>query len=216
MKIYKRKYDNPQFEDGTMKPNELLGNYAIMQVVSEDAYESIRIGMGHDGKMYLITEIECSDCRTSNLSGSVFEVKEISTLYLNYTGYVDDNDEPIFIGDRLKSKYGYEVTVVRDDDTGEYYGRLVCDDNHTCKDIPYSINKGKGHTKIVSDDFAINTNKMTNNMKEVSIDFGKGENVTITRLDEWSVRIKVRALGEFVMPLDRLVEAVNKINNGND
>jgi hypothetical protein len=64
-----------------------------------------------------------------------------------FTKYFDDNNKPIFVGDRLKSECGYEVTVVKDED-GDYSGELVCDDNHSCKNIPYSLNKGKGYNKI--------------------------------------------------------------------
>lgn len=66
----------------------------------------------------------------------------------NFTGYYDDNHEPIFVGDRLKSKWGYEVIVVKDNGD-EYSGKLVCDDNHSCKNIPYALNKGNGYSKII-------------------------------------------------------------------
>ena len=64
----------------------------------------------------------------------------------NFTGYYDDDNKPIFVGDKLKSKWGYEVIVVKDE-SGHYSGKLVCDDNHSCKDIPYHLNYGKDHTK---------------------------------------------------------------------
>ena len=67
---------------------------------------------------------------------------------LEFTGYFDDNNQKIFLGDRLKSKWGYEVIVVKDKETGEYTGKLVCEDNHSCKNIPYSLNQGKDHVKI--------------------------------------------------------------------
>ena len=41
--------------------------------------------------------------------------------------------------------YGYEVIVKKD---VNYYGELVCDENHSCKDIPYALNEGFGYTKI--------------------------------------------------------------------
>lgn len=62
------------------------------------------------------------------------------------TGYFDDNGKSIYVGDRLKSEWGYEVIVEMID--GEYVGKLVCDENHSCKDIPYSLNKGKGCCKV--------------------------------------------------------------------
>lgn len=64
-----------------------------------------------------------------------------------FTGYYDDNKEPIFVGDKLKSKWNYEVIVVKNED-GTYHGKLVCDDNHSCKNIPYALNKGKDYIKI--------------------------------------------------------------------
>ena len=66
----------------------------------------------------------------------------------NFTGYFDDANKPIFVGDKLRSDWNYEVIVVKDED-GDYSGKLVCDDNHSCKNIPYSLNKGKGYSKII-------------------------------------------------------------------
>lgn len=63
-----------------------------------------------------------------------------------FTKFFDDNNNKIFVGDKLKSIWNYEVIVVKDNN--EYVGKLICDDNHTCKDIPYALNKGKGYTKI--------------------------------------------------------------------
>ena len=65
----------------------------------------------------------------------------------NFTKYFDDNNKPIFVGDRLKSEWGYEVIVVKDEN-GSYSGKLVCDNNHSCKNIPYALNKGKGYNKL--------------------------------------------------------------------
>lgn len=64
-----------------------------------------------------------------------------------FTGYYDENKARIFVGDRLKSEWGYEVIVEREDEY-HYFGKLVCDDNHSCRDIPYSLNEGKGYTKV--------------------------------------------------------------------
>jgi hypothetical protein len=66
----------------------------------------------------------------------------------NFTGYYDDNHQPIFIGDKLKSEWGYEV-IVYILNNGDFAGKLVCDDRHTCKNIPYALNKGKGYSKII-------------------------------------------------------------------
>ena len=32
----------------------------------------------------------------------------------NFTGYFDDTNKPIFVGDKLKSEWNYEVIVVKD------------------------------------------------------------------------------------------------------
>ncbi len=66
---------------------------------------------------------------------------------VNFTGYYDDDNKPIFVGDKLKSEWGYEVIVYKLDN-GEYAGKLVCGKKHSCRDIPYSICEGKGHSKI--------------------------------------------------------------------
>ena len=60
--------------------------------------------------------------------------------------YFDDNNILIQLGDKLKSEWGYEV-IVREGENGEYYGELICDDNHSCKNIPYALNGGKGYKK---------------------------------------------------------------------
>jgi len=62
----------------------------------------------------------------------------------NFTGFYDDDNQPIFVGDKLKSEWGYEVIVVKDNG---YSGKLVCDDKHSCKNIPYDLSRGKGYTK---------------------------------------------------------------------
>jgi len=66
-----------------------------------------------------------------------------------FTGFYDDNNKQILVGDKLKNEFGYEVIVVIDED-GDYIGKLVCDDNkHSCKNIPYALNEGKGYSKII-------------------------------------------------------------------
>ena len=74
---------------------------------------------------------------------------EIYTLLSNelFTGYNDDNGSKIFIGDKLRSEWGYDVIVVKDED-GDYTGKLICDENHTCKNIPYALNNGNGYAKV--------------------------------------------------------------------
>ena len=65
---------------------------------------------------------------------------------VDFTGYYDDNKKPIYVGDTLRSEWNYDVIVVKDRDG--YSGKLVCEDNHSCKDIPYALNKGDGYSKI--------------------------------------------------------------------
>ena len=65
---------------------------------------------------------------------------------IDFTGYYDDNKKPIFVGDILRSKLGYYVIVIKDGDS--YGGKLVCEDNHSCKYMSYSLSKGAGHIKI--------------------------------------------------------------------
>lgn len=65
-----------------------------------------------------------------------------------FSGLFDDNKTPIYIGDKLKSKWGYEVIVTLDTVSGKIYGKLVCDDSHSCKDIPYALNNGEGYTIV--------------------------------------------------------------------
>lgn len=65
-----------------------------------------------------------------------------------FTGFYDDNKKGIFLGDILLSKYGYKV-IVKSDKNG-FYGQLVCKDSHSCKDIPYALNSGKGFLKLIN------------------------------------------------------------------
>lgn len=66
-------------------------------------------------------------------------------LAADYTGYFDDNGNPIYVGQKLKSEWNYEIIVCKSGD-GSFYGQLVCDDSHSCKNIPYALNDGMGHT----------------------------------------------------------------------
>ena len=56
----------------------------------------------------------------------------------------DDNGTIIKLGDTLKSEWGYKVIVVEDENKN-WVGKLVCEDSNSCKNIPYALNKGKGH-----------------------------------------------------------------------
>ena len=65
----------------------------------------------------------------------------------NFTGFYDDNKQPILVGDELKNKHGYKVIVIKNGES--YSGKLVCDSNHSCRNIPYALNEGKGYSKVV-------------------------------------------------------------------
>ena len=62
-----------------------------------------------------------------------------------FTGFYDDLHQPIYVGDCLHCKYGYDVIVCQDE-TG-FYGKLVCESTHSCANIPYAINDGKDYIK---------------------------------------------------------------------
>ena len=61
----------------------------------------------------------------------------------NFTGYFDDDNNPVFVGEILKSIDGYKVMVIKGSD--DYVGKLICSPDHSCADIPYSLNSGKGY-----------------------------------------------------------------------
>lgn len=63
------------------------------------------------------------------------------------TPYFDDNHQQIFVGDRLHYEYGYDVIVYFNKESNEYLGKLVCGRDHSCKNTPYSLNKGSGYIK---------------------------------------------------------------------
>ncbi len=63
-----------------------------------------------------------------------------------FTGYFDDSGKPIFVGDKLLSKWGYQVIVIEEDNT--YSAKLICDNNHPCKNIPYALNRGNDYTVV--------------------------------------------------------------------
>ena len=65
------------------------------------------------------------------------------------TQYIDDEGNQIFVGDTLRCKWGYDIIVMKDKNGLGYHGKLVCDEDHSCKNIPYSLNAGKGHVKIL-------------------------------------------------------------------
>lgn len=63
------------------------------------------------------------------------------------TGFFDDNDEEILLGDILYHEYHYEIEVI-ELSNGEIGGKVL---NFTSQNlfVPiYSLNNGKGYTKV--------------------------------------------------------------------
>ena len=96
----------------------------------------------------------CPKCGSTDVVNWTYRTEllchECDHFWVNdyFTGFFDDYDRAFFVGDKLKNEYGFEVIVVKDED-GDYSGKLVCDDEHHCKDIPISLNQGKGYRKIM-------------------------------------------------------------------
>ncbi len=91
-----------------------------------------------------------TDC-TSEQNSYDFAKEYYDLTYRKPTGYKDDNNNPIYVGDTLLSVWKYQVEVMESED-GDFYGKLICDDSNPCKNMPYSLNKGIGHIKIKRDD----------------------------------------------------------------
>lgn len=64
-----------------------------------------------------------------------------------FTGYYDEKNEPIYVGDILECLDGYCVKVMKDGH-GDYSGKLICEPGHSCENIPYHLCCGKNHIKI--------------------------------------------------------------------
>lgn len=74
--VYERNYDNPTFDDGTAKPNKLLGKFRVLETLSDAMYSEQFIGE-KSGKKWLITEHEVSGYYHPGKGGSRYEVKRI-------------------------------------------------------------------------------------------------------------------------------------------
>ena len=76
MKIFEREYDYVCDKNGETKSNKLLGDFKIIEILYEDTYSSLRIGVDKYGLIYLIEEKEV----TGHNGGSVFNVIRLKTL----------------------------------------------------------------------------------------------------------------------------------------
>lgn len=68
---------------------------------------------------------------------------------------IDDNGIKIKEGDILLSEYNYKVLVCKDGK--DYYGALICEIGNSCRNIPYSLNGGKGYIKLIFAEKGIET-----------------------------------------------------------
>ena len=60
---------------------------------------------------------------------------------------IDESGNEINLGDILESEDGYCVTVVEWPGIDEWVGKLICEPGHSCENIPYSLNGGRGYTR---------------------------------------------------------------------
>lgn len=124
-----------------------------------------------------------------------------------FTGFYDDNNKPIYVGDKLKSIWNYEVIVVKNGEH-EYSGKLVCDENHTCKDIPYALNKGKGFAKATMVTMTGKTKvflEVVDGEIELKIESGK-----MAYFKQHSIMLTKRQAQKLVDKLTKLIAASNE------
>lgn len=50
----------------------------------------------------------------------------------------DKNGVSLKVGDVVRNRYGYDLIVSMDSD-GEYFGKLICDEKDSCRNIPYFL-----------------------------------------------------------------------------
>ena len=58
------------------------------------------------------------------------KIKIILNKKKEFTKMYDDNHKKIYLNDKLRSEWNYDV-IVHKDEKGNYYGKLVCEDNHS-------------------------------------------------------------------------------------
>ena len=59
-------------------------------------------------------------------------------MIINFMIIKDKIGNILNIGDIVYNKWGYDLIVCKDDNSG-YYGKLVCEKGHSCEDIPYAL-----------------------------------------------------------------------------
>lgn len=74
--IYERVYDNPKDKEGKAKPNKLLGEFKVIDQISNDMYAEKFIGI-KNGKKYLVTEYEVSGYYSPSMGGSRYTVERL-------------------------------------------------------------------------------------------------------------------------------------------
>jgi hypothetical protein len=57
----------------------------------------------------------------------------------------DSNGNEIKVGDVLQSDNNFRVVVAKHSN-GALYGKLICDSDNPCANLPYSLNEGRGYT----------------------------------------------------------------------
>lgn len=51
----------------------------------------------------------------------------------------DKNGKILRVGDMVHDDWGYDLIVQREEDGDGYNGKLVCDENDSCANIPYCL-----------------------------------------------------------------------------
>ena len=69
MKIYKRIYDNPINKDGTEKPNELLGEFELIDGLMDDYCYEVIVKNITDNELYILFGKEVSGFYNPNEGG---------------------------------------------------------------------------------------------------------------------------------------------------
>ncbi len=64
---------------------------------------------------------------------------------MEFTGYLDTKNTRIYLGDFLKSKWGFSVQVIKQQN-GRFVGRLLA--RNVLPKKAYSLNCGEGYLKI--------------------------------------------------------------------